>query len=86
MFETMSSRLLTKLNKFTSQLNIVLNKNRTFCIYSSKFNANLNDLSDSNSTTKKNIDTNDLKFQESIVIKEDFIKECEENELLSEIG
>jgi hypothetical protein len=35
---------------------------------------------------KKNIDSNDVKFEESIIVKQDFINEDEEKTILSEIG
>jgi hypothetical protein len=34
----------------------------------------------------KNIDSNDVKFEESIIVKQDFINEDEEKTILSEIG
>jgi DNA gyrase inhibitor GyrI len=35
---------------------------------------------------KKNIDSNDVKFEESIIVKQNFINEDEEKTILSEIG
>ena len=68
--KTMSFRILSKLN--VSLKNHLMSLNRKYSI--------LND------AIKKNIDSNDVKFEESIIVEQDFINEDEEKKILLEIG